>query len=160
MTPPRAPLVALVLLTLVSSGARAQQWGGSPPATTTSRATTRTVPATRTTVTPGRAVNQRVSLIDPNAYSFVFGAAPAGGAASSSGGSWNGGGAQWGGSPPSSVANQAPGGAARNAGTHGPRRPMIAAADSPALAPDAPKPVPTPPARTRAQQYLMERARP
>jgi hypothetical protein len=37
---------------------------------------------------------------------------------------------------------------------------MIAAADNPALAPDAPGIAPSQPRKTRAQQYLMERRKP
>lgn len=142
MTTPRTPLIALALLTLLSTTAHAQQWGGSPPATIATRATVtmqiapmpatwgRTTTATWSGTTPAtwdRGAHQRAMPVDPNAYAFVFGAMPAARPVPSSGGSWNGGSVQWGGSPPSSRSIQPP----------------------------AP-----PPARSRAQQYLIERSRP
>ena len=155
MTPPRGPLACLFLLTLVSGAAHAQQWGGSPPATSTMRTTV----TTRVTTT-GRHAPYRAAFVDPGAYSFVFGAMPAGRSMTSSGGSWNGGGVQWGGAPPSGSVTQLSAGTAAVPGANGPRRPMIAAADSPALDPQASSALPPQPARSRAQQYLIERRRP
>ena len=133
MTTPRVPFTVLALLTLPGPVAHAQQWGGSPPVPVTRPAVT-----ARTTTTSGwaRSALPPVLYVDPTAVSFVLGEPPAMRSRPSSGGSWNGGSVQWGGSPQPARVGPVPGGSTPGAGTS------------------------APPARSRAEQYLMRRGRP
>ncbi len=143
MTPSRTAVAALALLAIASTAAHAQQWGGSPPATSaTASATTRTPRQPRVRATP---------VVDPNAYAFVFGARATELSTASGGGSWDGRAVFWGGSPPPAAAQAATGSPVWS-GTAQPARGAASTAPPPAWV--------APPAQSLASRYLKERGKP
>ena len=170
MTATRSLLAACALLSLLGMPSRAQQWGGSPPATSSRNPSYgRSTHVARQI----RVASPYNSLVGPNAFSFVFGSGQGQPAAAASGGSWNGSWTQWGGGAPAQASQQVGTSAAAGRGTPNQRHAPIAAADSPAPADDmtsanspATAPAPTPPRvqsrqqLTRAEQYLRERRKP
>ena len=166
MTRTRSVLAASALLSFLGMPAHAQQWGGSPPATSSRN------PAY------GRSIHEAHqtwvalpynTLVDRNAYAFVFGAGQGQPAAATAGGSWNGRWTRWGaGAPAQAQTNQQVGTSTTGIAAPNQRHAPIAAAESPVPSADMTAAQPTPaPLRaqsraqlTRAQQYLRERQRP